>query len=475
MKIGFKLFVLVWVGSCFGQNKQLLYDLRELPTSLLLNPGVDVSNYRLHIGVPLLSHIHFGVGISGASAYDLFADDGVDFNSKLRNVLDGISRNDIYTFNQQLELFYIGFRPEAFLDNRYFSFGMYQEIDMHAYHPKDPIALFLEGNGGDNLFRSFNLNDINFSAELLTVLHFGFNKQKNDKLTYGFRAKLYSSVLDARSTNNRGEFFSESGQQNFYRHVLNSDISLNTSGFLSLSDVDSEDIGKEFRKRALFGGNLGLGVDIGFSYAFTDQISITGSLLDIGFIRHKKDTRNYEVKDFEASEGVEIFFPGLDGEEENDDYVQELIDDLEERFTPDTTSTAYTSYRPIKLNASLRYDFGEKKSKEDCNCLPGEQAYRNTIGIQLYGINRSRLPQLALTTFYYKRLGKFLRLKGTYTIDKFTATNIGLGMSMHFGNFNFYLMGDNLLSYVDLAKAKAASLQFGFNYVLPRKENPFMD
>ncbi len=477
----FLLLVFIIVTSSYSQNKQLLYDFKELPQSLMLNPGADVSNYKFHFGVPLLSHIHINAGVSGLSAYDLFADDGRSFNEKVREVLFDLSRNDVYTANQQLEVFSGGFRPKNFQDKRYFSFGMYQEIDIHVYHPKDPAELAYEGNGGANINRVYDFGDLDLSGEMLTVFHFGFNKQLNDKLTYGFRGKVYSSIFDMRSTNNDALFYTQPGERNFYRHILIADVTVNSSGYADLRDIESEDtedgsrqVLSKFRNRALLGGNLGLGFDVGLTYQHSEQLSFTGSIQDVGFIRHNKDVENYTVNDAESLEGVELLFPGIDGAEEDDDFWQDLLADLDERFSPDTTSTAYTSWRPMKLNGSMRYDFGKKKDK-DCNCSAEKGDYLNAIGVQLFAIKRPRLPQFALTGFYYRRLSDFLRLKGTYTIDKFTAYNVGLGMSMHFGTFNVYLMGDNLLAYRDLSKARALSLQLGFNFVFPTTDNPFTE
>jgi hypothetical protein len=50
------------------------------------------------------------VGSTGFSAYELFAKDGVDFNTKLRAVVMSTSRKDKVTLNEQIELFNGGFK-----------------------------------------------------------------------------------------------------------------------------------------------------------------------------------------------------------------------------------------------------------------------------------------------------------------------------------------------------------------------------
>jgi hypothetical protein len=85
------LFALLISISCLSQNKQILYNFTSVPQSLMINPGADVS-YKFYFGVPLVSGISVSAGSSSFSAYDLFANNGVDFNTKLRDVVDRSSR-----------------------------------------------------------------------------------------------------------------------------------------------------------------------------------------------------------------------------------------------------------------------------------------------------------------------------------------------------------------------------------------------
>lgn len=159
------VLLLMWSVGCLSQNKQILYNFTSVPQSLLSNPGADVK-YKFYFGVPLLSGISAHVGSSGFSAYDLFANDGVDFNIKLRNVVATASRNDKLVFNEQIEIFNGGFKVGDWQDHGYVSFGMYQEFDMLGYVPKDLAILALYGNR-DYLGKAFNLGDLSGKAEML--------------------------------------------------------------------------------------------------------------------------------------------------------------------------------------------------------------------------------------------------------------------------------------------------------------------
>ena len=73
-----------WVIIFHAQNKQVLYGLKEVPQSMLVNPG-SIIDFDKHFGIPLLSHIHFNGGSSGVSVHDIFQDTGGDINERIRS------------------------------------------------------------------------------------------------------------------------------------------------------------------------------------------------------------------------------------------------------------------------------------------------------------------------------------------------------------------------------------------------------
>ncbi|MCF6351344.1 MAG: DUF5723 family protein [Flavobacteriaceae bacterium] len=449
MKIKLNNFLILFlcINTVTAQNKKILFGFDEIPQSLMVNPGTNI-NYNRHIGIPLLSGAYIHAGLTGFSIADLFANDGIDINSKLRNLLEQTNRNDYYTVNQQLELFNFGFRLKNPRD--YVSFGFYQEFDGIIYHPKDIVTLALEGN--QEIGRAFNLEDLSFKASLIGVYHIGINRKINRKLTVGVRGKIYLSVFNTTSVNNSGVFITETGENNFYNlQLVDANLSLRTSGIVNNNAVFS---------KFLFSGNMGLGVDLGLTYKLEEGLEISASILDLGFIRHRKDIRNYGVKGNQMFEGLNLLFPT----EENNEYWQSLEDEFEEDLPLDTLNVKYTTTRSTKLNGSFAYRFG-KKNKNDCLRSESKNKLPNEIGIQLYTILRPRRPQFATTLYYYRRLTEQLRIKTTYTVDDYNFTNIGFGLTTHFKKYNFYVTADNLLGYVDLSKSKNQAVQFGMNLI----------
>ncbi len=459
-----------------SQNKQLLYDFNEVPQSLLLNPGIATS-YKWYMGFPIFSGIYVQAAISGVTVNDLFAIDGVDFNTKFREkIVYGLTDKDELSGTYQIDLISAGYRSKK-NENIFYSFGAYNEGDMIGYFFKDYALLAFEGNT-NNIDKVFDLSDLKTRGDLLNVYHFGINNKASDKLSFGFRGKIYASFVNFGSTKNNGYFLTTQGQNNTLRSTLVADIQIRTSGILELKDViddptlnRSRGISNILLNRALLGGNLGLGFDLGFTYSLNEQTSITGSLLDLGFVYHNKDVSTYSLKGIANTEGLEVILPD-DLANSGEDLWLNLVEGLENLVPYVQSDDDYIAFRPTKLNASVRRDFGEVvASRSPCNCTSkvgrgrSRNAFKNSMGVHLYAINRPRGPQTALTAFYQYRFGNSASVKTTYTIDKFSYGNLGIGGSIQWGPMNIYFTADNLLSYRNIANSHYVSLQFGINSI----------
>lgn len=461
-KIGFITILFVTL-NCFAQNKQILYNFTSVPQSMLSNPGSDIK-YSWFAGIPLLSGFSVNVASSGFSVYDLFANNGIDFNAKLQNVLLSTSRNDKVSINQQLEIFSGGFKLGDWQKGSYFSFGMYQELDVLTYVPKDPVLLALNGNQ-NYLGKVFDIGDLNARGELLSVFHLGFHKNMSEKLIFGVRGKVYSSIFNISSTKNSGYFYTTQGTTNsFYDQAISANVLVNTSGFLNYTNNYSGNVESDIIKKTFLGGNLGLGVDLGLTYYPQKNIQFTASLVDIGFIKHSKEVESYSYKGFYKYVGLSPDFILGDS--------NDLLKEFNDAIPLDTLNVKYTTWRPVKFNSSIQYSFGDGRSK-DCNCIgENENKYANSVGAQLFVMSTPRIPLMAFTTYYRRQIFNALEVKATYTLDSFSYRNIGFGLSTLLGKVNFYVLADNLLEYKDVSKANGLSFQLGLNIIFPDKNTP---
>lgn len=430
--------------TTFSQNKQVLYDFTSVPQSLMLNPGADV-NYKFYIGIPFLSGFSTHAGVSGFSAADLFLKDGVDFNTKFKTLLSSIKNTDFVNINQQLELINGGLAIGKEEKRSYLSFGIYQEFDFFSFFPKDIISLAVDGN---EIGKKYNFSDLNFKADLTSVFHLGLHKKINKDLIIGARLKVYSSIININSTQNNGYLLTD---PETFKQTLYSKIAINTSGVVDYKEDDfATNFATNLPKKMFLGGNLGVGVDLGLTYNLEDNLQLTASIIDLGAIRHTKEVKNYSYVGF---------------------YSFENPIDLADQDLPtkEYLYNNYTTWRPLKFNSSIRYSFDEKiysKSDESSYIDSYSQSvFESSVGAQLFMMSTSKAPIFALTGFYEKKFSNTINVKLTYTVDSFSYTNVGLGLSSKLGRVNFYILGDNLIGYTNINKMNSLSLQFGLNLV----------
>ena len=444
---------LLWFSNVFTQNKQLLYGFAELPQTLLLNPASE-TNHKFHIGVPLLSGFSTEFGSKGFTISDLFLADSRSINDKISEVFSTLNNRDYVKFNTQIEVLNLGYRIN---DKTYISGGFYEEFDAIGYFPKDFITLLHEGNQA-YLNKSFDASQLLYKLDLLGVIHAGITRKINEKLTLGARFKIYSSSINIESSNNSGTVTSIQGSNNIYRHYLdNVNINLKTSGIVENDEYI--DTPKTFLNNTLLGGSLGMGLDIGITYHITPQLEFSGSILDFGFINHKKNIKNTVANGNFVFDGV-----GFDYDGSSRNYWDEIDALFKEQLPTEENSNSYTTWRPVKVNAALKYSFGERRSKV-CYDNNHKDYYTDALGVQLFNIFRPLSPQLALTAFYQKAITSKIHTKVTYTIDDLSNYNIGAGISAQFSNVNIYGMIDNIFEYNNLSKANNLSLQLGINVI----------
>ena len=450
MRIIVLIFTFLIGLNSFSQNKQVLYDFAGLPQTLLLNPGLE-TDYKFHIGVPLLSGFSSEIKSTGFSLAEIFSVNNNTINDKISAVLNKIDANDYLKVNTQIEVFSAGFR---FDKKTYVSFGFYQELDAIGYLPKDAFTLINEGNTS-YLNKSFSISEMIYKLDVLGVIHAGISRKVSDKLTLGGRFKVYSSALNLETTNNSGTFTTRLGNNNIYVHYLdNVNFNARTSGLISNNEYISD--ASTYIENSLLGGNLGAGIDLGFTYRVTPQLQLSGSLIDLGFVQHTKNIKNNLVEGSFTFEGIEFEF------DSNRNYWGELDAALKEQLPIVDNQDSYTSWRPAKVNAAIKYSFGEKRSKY-CYDNTLKDFYTNAFGAQLYSVFRPLRQQFAFTSFYEKSFSNKLQAKITHTIDDYSYYNIGVGVSAKIWKINFYGILDNLTKLSDISTSNNVSLQFGFN------------
>ena len=450
------LFFILAITSSINAQQQLSFSFGEIPQNLMLNPGAE-TNFKSHYGIPVFSNLSFKAGFTGFTLADLFLNDSRDFNLKFEEVLNKIDSDDYININTVVEVLSAGLRID---DKTYVSFGFYEELDLITYFPKDITELVYYGNE-PFLNRPFSISELVMKADMLGVLHAGMSRKVDEKLTIGGRLKIYSSSLNIETNNNSGTITATTNNTNIIRQTLdNLDAEIRTSGIID-SNGDANEFSNDVFSNTLLGGNLGLGFDVGLTYHFSPQLEFTGSIIDVGFIKYSKNIRNYTAKGNYILDGINFEY----NSDDPSDYWEQLEEDFNANVPTEETENTYTSWRPMKINAALKYSFGEKRSKF-CYTKTHKQYYYNSIGFQIHTIMRPLKPQLSFTSFYEKSFSKKIHTKFTHTINDYSAAIFGVATSLRVGKLNIFGVLDNILAVTDVASANNISLNFGFNIVI---------
>ncbi len=475
--------LLLFISLLFGvlqisaQNNQLLYGFDQLPQTLMLNPGAEV-DYQKHFGIPLLSNIFMQVGASNSKInYNNIVAGSNRTLDIARNIYaQDLSSKDFFNLYQRLEVVNVGYR----LNNPklYLSFGMYQELDGFAKYPKELTALFFEGDdrNGDGIPETnlpVNLNQLNIVGDLNGVYHVGISGQINEKLTLGARFKIISAALSINSKNNDGVYHLENNNL-IYNHVfeqMNSKVNAagiwNSQGYRIF---DSDNPSSVFPSLFFGQENFGVGLDLGLTYHFNNEVTLTASVLDLDYINYQENIKTYQVKEDFVLPDADYFEP-TPGDEF--DYWESTLDRYynASMIPIDTLRTSYSTFRSPKVNASLAYKIyhgGKTKSVfRNLWCEPEDyqEVLTSEIGIQTYTAFRPNKMVWAVTGFYSREITKNLNTKVTYTIDEFSKKNIGLGVSTNIRRFNLFLSADNLLDLFQIKQSNYQSIQMGMNFI----------
>jgi hypothetical protein len=333
--------------------------------------------------------------------------------------LDRISAKDFVAFNQKIDLINFGWKSNL----RYYTAGVYQESDAVLNFPKDLLELAYYGNAGQN--RSYDIGQINFRGNLQTVFHFGINQQVNDDLHIGVRSKLYTSSVNIKSVRNTGRFISRENQQGFLLDQSISKLNLNFQS-TGLQNIDQLTPGN-----ILIGSNYGLGFDFGISYFFNKRLELTGSILDLGFIRFTKDTNQDVYKGSFEYGGLGIQFSNFQSSDDLIDYYQDLLDDIETNLPGETTSGSYTYVQPTKINLGLSYNFGKEVRPCTCNLKPVvEPSSNQTISLHAFSMVSAGNLFYSLNGIYQRRFWRVLHAKVSLGIDQFNRLNFAGGLAL---------------------------------------------
>jgi len=426
-----------------AQNSQVLYYM-NIPQKHLLNPVLRSTN-AVYIGLPAISGINLSLNNNFISLRDIFmrSATGDSIISILHPDYD-IQKflpkiNDINSFETQdmVQLFGLGFNAG---ENLYIFLDINEKIDANFALPGDLLRLGLLGN------ESFVGNKIDL-APLRTdvrVYHeagIGFSRNFTRNLRIGVKGKLLLGLGTASMKNNSlGVTVNED-----YSLVFDADMAVNASApLIYKEDSEGRISGVELDTARFYSGsnlsvsnlidyllsteNMGFGLDVGAEYRLANnKLSVSAAVTDLGYIKWKRDAKNiranssFEFNGFDLTDMYkrDITFDSL---------MTELGDSLKNSFNYDDSVNPFRTNLSPALSVGASYDLTKHLS----------------VGLLSYTKFTGKQIREALTLSANINLSNALSLSLGYTAANNRFDNLGAGLSLRLGCFQFYLVSDNI-------------------------------
>jgi hypothetical protein len=432
------LFLISTTTNLFSQQNNTFYLMHSVPQSNLLNPAVQI-DCKWFIGIPALTSTQLNYSNTAFSFNDILGGGNIDINELNNNV----HKTDMLASELHLDLISLGYKYQEY----YITFNIAEKATIALTYPGDLVGLAWQGNA-QFVGEIAEFNNLRTNTSYYREYAIGISKVFDQYTTFGIRAKLLFGKLGIYSGKSEMSLYTDPTTYNLH---LESDITLNSSlpltvnqnpdGSISGVTIDEIDI-----MGTLFNSdNKGFAIDLGGIYRYDEYLTLSGSILDLGFIRWKTTPNNIHIQGSFDFEGT-----GMGSEFDSNGYILELRDSIVDAFTQDVTQDLYYSWLPLQIYVGGMYQYFPKLG---VGAVSRNVIYRNKL--------HSSLTLSANTTLW----NKFSAVLSWSYLNN-TYKNVGLGLAWHGRGFQVHMVSDNLLGFFKPLDARNLNLRFGLSVLL---------
>ena len=412
------------------------YLLQEIPQNINLNPaiGYQCKNY---LALPLISDLSLYYRNSGFTYKQAFNSNAGETGDSIKPDINRLSevlgnRNHI-RLGASVGILGLGFEA----DEWYFSLNIRNRSSSRLTFNRSIIDA-RDGNWdlSADLPREIRIHGTGLHFLNYTEFAFGASRRINRVLQMGIRTKyllgsahLQTRRSDIRLVTSDTPIELTGNSDILIRGSLPVDIEEDNNG--NVSSVNNRLNSAGDFTALLFSWNHGLAVDAGIIYEYSPKLTFSASLLNLGFIRWRKNVNSvYQQEDF-LFQGIDLNDYYQSGNET--DFLQALEDSVNSHFRLSGSQTPYTALIPMKLMAGA-------------SCK-----YNSYISLGLIGeaeILSGRIyPSLTINAV--ARPADNFSVSLSYSMMDRSFKNIGFGLVIGKEPVQFYLVSDNIpLNYV---------------------------
>ncbi len=422
-----------------GQQEKQLFFMHYLGESNFLNPAVQ-SKCNIFIGIPVLSSTYANYANSAFSYKSLVkpVGDGT-YYADIDGVVSHLGRRSILDAELNTTLFALGIKR----DNLYLAFSAIEKLTLPVTFPKDAASLLWKGN---SQFEGTEASLRGTSSYLTYYREYalGISKKNEDDNFYGIKGKLLFGKLNLSMPTTNASLYTD---PNLFNLNFNGGVTINMSAPVIINYANGKINSFAYNNSASISDlllnrkNWGIAADFGFIHKYNEKIIISGSILDLGFIRWRSNLNNINISGHASYNGP------LGNTNVTTTYFNDLINSLQDSMNVKITQKSYTTWLPSKEYLGATYVIDQKVS----------------AGFLLSSvIYRTKLVTAGTIMGDYNVFGS-LHAVFSYSLMYRSFNNFGFGLSIGQGPIQFYAISDNIAGIIWPLSARNINLRFGLN------------
>jgi hypothetical protein len=306
-----------------------MYYMNNVPQRYSLNPAIT-PDYKYMVQLPVMSSFHLSMSNNALSLTDIIL-----YNEEInapttpfysledqRAFLNNFKNNNYFNNNFNLSLGGVGFS----IKDIFFTIDGTLKNNMHVSYPKEVVEVLFTGNADHP---DIDLSGMNMDMTSMMETGISASKSINEKLRVGVRPKILNGLFTMHTRNNSNRLESDveaikvkAGMEAriAFPNIDGLDVATGENGMVDFEETSMEgDLTAGSILKAAY-SNFGVGIDLGAHYKITPEIEASLSITDLGFIRWKGESYNYQIDGEYEFTGVEV----NTDTSETVDYIEEM-------------------------------------------------------------------------------------------------------------------------------------------------------
>jgi hypothetical protein len=440
-----------------------MYFMHGIPQAIHTNPALRY-RCKAYIELPVLSSVQFAFATTGVGYHDaIHYGTGNRADSlviDVDNVAKKLKRRNYFRTDLGLNILGAGFAVKDF----YFHFNVSDQLESRVGYPGDLVRI-KDGNwnSATHETKDINLGGLGATAFNYLQIAVGASYKPYKAIRVGLTAKY---LMGSASLVNRRSDLDIITKQDPVKITGAVDYRINTSFPVDFSydtitgyvnNVNFSRADDNIVRDFLLNNNRGAAIDAGVLWDYTDRLTLSASIVNLGFIRWRSNVNRFEADGTFTFQGFDLKEYTNGGGET--DFMNALLDSIKGSFQFEGTVRPYTTLLTTKLYLGGYYKLNE---------------YLNVGLLAKTEVFDSR-PHFSFTASANANPVSFLHATLSYSImnNKFYQLGAGLGIGGRIAQF--YIITDHIplrfVSFKDIPpyffpyNARTLNIRFGVNMV----------